>query len=139
MSITAGWVVIHNDGTYDGMNTTLETPEDVAGFVNKVAAADPYVDSIRMIHNDRPLENAEQGFTDHDVFAAVADGFGYLSHQDRDNAKAFPLGEPDSAGCEFDDEDFPAGSGLPLDQFTAALVEFLHTAKRPTNVQWTIR
>lgn len=137
MSITAGWAVTHPDGTYEGKNTTLRTPQDVAAFAAKVAAADPYADSIRVIHNDRPLADAEQGFTDHDVFAAVVDGFGYLSHQDQDNAKAFPVGDPDSAGCEFDDEDFPAGSGLPLDQFTTALVEFLHTTERPTNVRWT--
>ncbi|MEU6645323.1 Imm1 family immunity protein [Saccharomonospora sp. NPDC046836] len=137
MSITAGWAVIHEDGTYESMNTTLETPDDVAAFVAKVAAADPYADSIRLVHNDRPLFDPAQGFTDHDVFAAVVDGFGYFSHQDRSYGKGFSVGDPDSPGCEFDDEDFPAGSGLSLEEFTAALVEFLRTCERPRNVQWT--
>ncbi|OQO92189.1 hypothetical protein B1813_08040 [Saccharomonospora piscinae] len=139
MSITAGWAVIREDGSYEGMNATLETPEDVVAFVQRVAAADPYADSIRVVHNDRPFWDAEQGFTDHDVFAAIVDGFGYLSHQDSDHAKAYPLGDPEAAGCEFDDEEFPAGSGLVLEQFTAALVEFLRTTKRPTNIEWTAR
>lgn len=139
MSITAGWAVIGEDGSYEGMNTVIETPEDVTAFVGKVAAADPYVGSVRLVHNKRPLWDAEQGFTDHDVFAAVVDGFGYLSHQDRDHAKAYSIGAPESPGCEFDDEDFPAGSGLTLEQFTAALVEFLHTTKRPTSVRWSTR
>lgn len=139
MSITAGWAVFGEDGSDEGMNTALETPEDVTAFVDKVAAADPYADSIRLVHNKRPLGDAEQGFTDHDVFAAVVDGSGYLSHQDSNHAKAYPVGVPESPGCEFDDEDFPAGSGLTLEQFTAALVEFLHTTKRPTNVRWAMR
>ncbi|WP_369785235.1 Imm1 family immunity protein [Saccharomonospora xinjiangensis] len=130
--------MIDEDGSYEGMNTVLQAPEDVTAFVGKVAAADPYADSIRLVHDKRPLWDAEQGVTDHDVVAAVVDGFGYLSHRDRDDAKAYPVGVPGSPGCEFDDEDFPAGSGLSLEQFTAALVEFLHTAKRPTNVRWVV-
>lgn len=54
MSITAGWAVFGEDGSDEGMNTALETPEDVTAFVDKVAAADPYADSIRLIHNKRP-------------------------------------------------------------------------------------
>ncbi|EID54649.1 Imm1 family immunity protein [Saccharomonospora xinjiangensis] len=137
MSVTAGWAMIDEDDSHEGMNTVLHTPEDVTAFVGKVAAADPYADSIRLAHVKRPLWDAEQGFTDHDVFAAIVAGFGSLSHQDRDHAKAYPVGVPESPGCEFDDEDFPAGSGLTLEQFTAALVEFPHTAKRPTNV-WAV-
>ncbi|WP_247648604.1 Imm1 family immunity protein [Saccharomonospora xinjiangensis] len=98
----------------------------MTAFVGKVTAAGPYADSVRLVHDKLPLWDAEQGFTDHDVFAAVVDGFGCLSHRDRDHAKTY------------DNEDFPAESGLALEQFTAALVEFLHTAKRPTNVRWAV-
>lgn len=125
MSITAGWAVIHSDGRYEGVNTTLKTPEDVAAFVDKVAAADPYADSIGMIHNDRPLWDAEQDFTDHDVFAAWRTGSATSATKIGTTPRHSPVGDPESAGREFDDEDFPAGSGLPLNRFTAALVEFL--------------
>ncbi|MEV0081875.1 Imm1 family immunity protein [Saccharopolyspora sp. NPDC050642] len=70
------------------------------------------------------------------MFAAVVDGFGYLSYQDATRDKAYPEGDPASEGCEFDDDDFPPGSGLPVERFTKALVEFLHTADRPASVTW---
>ncbi|MEU5846519.1 Imm1 family immunity protein [Saccharopolyspora shandongensis] len=134
MSITAGWAVIGLDGSYQGMNATLNTPEDVAGFVEQLS--DPQVDSARLVHNGRPLWDAETNFPDHDVFAAVVDRFGYLSYQDATRGKAYPEGDSTSEGCEFDDDDFPPGSGLPVEQFTKAIVEFLHTADRPASVTW---
>jgi hypothetical protein len=135
MSITAGWAMIHPDGTYQGLNETLATPQDVAAFVDKLA--DPQADSARLVHNARPLWNAQQRLTDHDVYAAMVDGYGYLSYQDGQHAKEYPVGEPASAGCEFDDEDFPAGTGLPRETFTAVLIQWLHTAQRPTHVRWS--
>ncbi|MBQ6639569.1 MAG: hypothetical protein IJH84_00890 [Saccharopolyspora sp.] len=134
MSITAGWAVIGLDGSYQGLNNTLETPEDIAGFAEQLA--DPQADSARLVHNGRPLWDAETNFPDHDVFAAVVDGFGYLSYQDATRGKAYPVGDSASEGCEFDDDDFPPGSGLPLGTFTAVVTEFLRTGERPTAVSW---
>ncbi|SDY88678.1 Immunity protein Imm1 [Saccharopolyspora shandongensis] len=134
MSIRAGWAVVGLDGSYQGLNATLGTPEDVAGFVEQLS--DPQADSARLVHNGRPLWDAETNFPDHGVFAAVVDGFGYLSYQDATRDKAYPEGDPTSEGCEFDDDDFPPGSGLPVEKFTKTLVEFLHTADRPASVTW---
>ncbi|MGI8306018.1 Imm1 family immunity protein [Saccharopolyspora hattusasensis] len=50
--------------------------------------------------------------------------------------KAYPEGDPASEGCEFDDDDFPPGSGLPVERFTEVLVEFLNSADRPASVTW---
>ncbi|WP_223839615.1 Imm1 family immunity protein [Saccharopolyspora pogona] len=127
--------MITEDGGERAGNLLITDEAAVGELVKELS--NPMADLARLIHRDRPLYDPEQGFRDHDVYANVVDGFGYLSHQDRDHGKAYPVGDPESAGCEFDDDDFPAGSGLPLDQFTAALVEFLRTTKRPTNVQWT--
>ncbi|MGI8306564.1 Imm1 family immunity protein [Saccharopolyspora hattusasensis] len=93
-------------------------------------------DSARLVHNGRPLWDAETNFPDHDVFAAIVDGFGYLSYQDATRDKAYPEGDPASEGCEFDDDDFPPGSGLPVERFTEVLVEFLNSADRPASVTW---
>lgn len=134
MSITAGWAVIGLDGSYQGLNATLNTPDEVAGFVEQLA--DPQADSARLVHNGRPLWDAETNFPDHDVFAAIVDGFGYLSYQDATRGKAYPEGDPASEGCEFDDDDFPPGSGLPVERFTEVLVKFLRTADRPASVTW---
>ncbi|WP_246868710.1 Imm1 family immunity protein [Saccharopolyspora sp. ASAGF58] len=88
------------------------------------------------MHNGRPLWDAETNFPDHDVFATVRDGFGYSSYQDATRGKAYPEGDPASEGCEFDDDDFPPGSGLPVERFTEVLVEFLNSADRPASVTW---
>lgn len=133
-SITAGWAVIHTDGTYEGLNTTLRTPSDVAAFVDRLA--DPQADSARLVHNGRPLWDPEQGFPDHDMFAAVVDGYGYLSYQDSRLGKAYTVGDPASRGFEYDDDDFPPGSGVSVATFTSALVEWLRTRERPTTVHW---
>lgn len=70
------------------------------------------------------------------MYANVVDGWGYLSYQDSNHDKAYAVGEPQSPECEFEDDDFPSGSGLPLDTFKAALMEWLRTRERPTVVEW---
>lgn len=137
MTIDARWAVITGDGGERAGNLLITEKTVVEQLVKELS--NPMADLARLIHNDRALWDSERGFRDHDVYANVVDGFGYLSHQDRNHGKAYPVGDPRSAGCEFDDDDFPAGSGLSLDQFTEALVEFLRAAERPTNVQWAGR
>lgn len=134
MTIDARWAVITEDGGERAGNLLITDEAMVGELVQELS--DPMADLARLIHSDRSLYDQERGFRDHDVYANVVDGFGYLSHQDRNHDKAYPVGDPRSEGCEFDDDDFPPGSGLPLEQFTAAIVEFLHTTERPTAISW---
>ncbi|HEX4704307.1 MAG TPA: Imm1 family immunity protein [Pseudonocardiaceae bacterium] len=134
MTLEAGWAVVPADGVYRGFNIVVETPDDVHELVRRLT--EPGAEIARLIHHGRPLWDADRGFVDHDVYAAVADGFGYLSFQDARRTKRYPLGADGSPGCEFDDDEFPPGSGLPLDRFAEAITEFLLTADLPTGVRW---
>ncbi|GAA4870889.1 hypothetical protein GCM10023222_27430 [Saccharopolyspora cebuensis] len=126
--------MLTDDGEERGMNQLIRDPEQVPELVGLLA--DPAADLARLIHRDRPWWDESRRFLDHDVYATVQDGFGYLSHQDSTRDKAYPVGDPSSEGCEFDDDEFPPGSGLPLEAFTLAISEFLRTAERPTAVTW---
>lgn len=134
MTIDARWSVFSDDGSERGENMLVADESALPRLVDRLA--DPAADLARLIHRERPLWDEQQRFFDHDVYATVVEGFGYLSYQDRDHDKAYPVGEAESPGCEFEDDDFPPGAGLPLDTFTAALTEWLQTRERPTNVQW---
>ncbi|MBB5153697.1 Imm1 family immunity protein [Saccharopolyspora phatthalungensis] len=134
MTIDARWAVFTEDGAERGANLLIKDRDQVRELIELLT--DPLADLARLIHRDRPLWDTESGFLDHDVYAIVRDGFGYLSYQDATRDKAYPVGDPASVGCEFDDDDFPPGSGLPLVQFTEVLDEFLRTADRPVSVTW---
>jgi hypothetical protein len=134
VSLEAGWAVVAADGAYQGVNVRLATVADVDDLV--VRLAEPGAEIARLIHHGRPLWDVERGIVDHDVYAAVADGFGYLSYQDTSHAKLYVEGDPGSPGCEFDDDEFPPGSGLPLARLAEAIKEFLMTADLPRGVRW---
>ncbi|MBB5156076.1 Imm1 family immunity protein [Saccharopolyspora phatthalungensis] len=134
MTIDARWAVFAEDGSERGAQLLVEDRDQVRELVELLA--DPAADVARLIHRERPLWDVERGFFDHDVYATVRDGFGYLSYQDAKRDKAYPEGDPASEGCEFDDDDFPPGAGLPVEKFTEILVEFLRTADRPASVTW---
>ncbi|MER7076647.1 Immunity protein Imm1 [Saccharopolyspora kobensis] len=134
MTIDARWAVFTEDGAERGANLLVKDRDQVRELVKLLA--DEAADVARLIHRDRPLWDTERGFFDHDVYATVRDGFGYLSYQDANRDKAYPEGDPASEGCEFDDDDFPPGSGLPVERFVEVLVEFLTSADRPASVTW---
>ena len=134
MSLEVGWGVVDAGGSYRGVNVLIETVDEVDGLVSRLA--EPGAEIARLIHHGRPLWDADRGLVDHDVYAAVADGFGYLSFQDATRTKRYPAGDPAAPGCEFDDDDFPPGSGLPLARFAEAITEFLLTADLPGCVTW---
>jgi Immunity protein Imm1 len=133
--ITIDWAVIHADGVYEGMLATLWTPAGIAEFVDKVAA-NPRAGlaATRLEHSGRRL--FDQRLAYYNMFAAIVNGYGYLSYEDETLNKAYVVGDPASPGHMHDSDDFPAGSGVPLATFTAALVEWLASAERPTVVQW---
>ncbi|SFS41276.1 Imm1 family immunity protein [Saccharopolyspora flava] len=134
MTVDARWAVFTEDGDERGVSLLVNDREQVHELVELLA--DEAADVARLIHRDRPLWDAEHGLLDHDVYATVHDGFGYVSYQDATRDKAYPEGDPASEGCEFDDEDFPPGSGLRIERFTDVLAEFLRTADRPMSVNW---
>jgi hypothetical protein len=74
--------------------------------------------------------------TDHAAIDAhVQDGRGYLLYSG-DEAFGYSIGDETSPAME-SEVGFPAGSGLPIEQFREALLEFVATEGRlPTSVQW---
>ncbi|MBW4717324.1 hypothetical protein KZQ38_09105 [Saccharothrix sp. SC076] len=134
MSVTVGWSVIHADGCFEGLKATLRTAVDVAAWVERFA--DPLADSARLVHNARPLWIPEQNWPDHEMYAAVVDGYGYLAYQDRYQSTVYSVGAPESPGFESDDAGYPPGSGLSLHWFETAVAEWLRTAELPTVVEW---
>ena len=113
---------------------TVADGPDVAALVKRLA--EPTSDTAMLEHTERPLFNAELGIPDHTVFLAVDSGFGYLSYQDPEFVRAFPVGDGASPGCASEFEEFPPGTGLPISEVVATVAEFLATSVRPTSVQW---
>ncbi|GAA3843468.1 hypothetical protein GCM10022243_07460 [Saccharothrix violaceirubra] len=94
----------------------------------------------RIEHDTRP--HRPHPFTgepaaDHLVMACVGDDFCYLYHVDPDHDPGHPVGDPASPVYHSDSEEFPAGSGIPVETLATALKEFLATGQRPTCVDWT--
>ncbi|PPK70324.1 Imm1 family immunity protein [Actinokineospora auranticolor] len=135
MTIEVGWGIDHADGTFGGDRMSLRTAADVEEFVRRLGGDGAGVAWVN--HKGRSLWNAELGIPDHEVFAAVYAGFGYFSYQDPTVDKCYPVGLPDSPEVEYDDDDFPPGSGVSTTLLTRAVAEFLATKARPTCLDWT--
>lgn len=134
MTIDARWAVFTEDGSERGAAMLVCDDDAVSKLVDELS--DPMADLARLIHRNRALWDETRKLLDHHVYTTVVDGWGYLSYQDKNHVKAYAVGEASSPGCEFEDDEFPPGSGLPLTTFKAALAEWLHTSQRPTVVQW---
>jgi immunity protein Imm1 of predicted polymorphic toxin system len=117
----------------------LRTGADIDALIE--ANSDPAADVIILTHPDHVSYVEHDGEqllkTSSDVFALVKDGYGYLSYQDATVPKSYSVGEPDSPGFESADEEFPPGSGLPLDAFKAAIEQFMRTGHQPT-ITWQV-
>ncbi|WP_116051383.1 Imm1 family immunity protein [Amycolatopsis palatopharyngis] len=69
------------------------------------------------------------------IDAHVQDGRGYLLYSG-DEVFGYSIGDETSPAVE-SEVGFPAGAGLPIEQFRKALVEFVATEGRlPTSVPW---
>lgn len=67
--------------------------------------------------------------------AHIEKGFGYLLYSG-DELFGYSMGDSDSPGVD-SEVGFPAGSGLPMGRFRAALIEFITTGGGlPTSIQW---
>ncbi|WP_018683277.1 Imm1 family immunity protein [Actinokineospora enzanensis] len=134
MTIEVGWDVDRADGFCEEVVMTLTTPDDVAEFVRRLA--EPGALHTRVVHRGRPWFEEREGYFDHAVYAAIHGDYAYLSYQDYVIGKHYSVGSPDSPGAEYDDDDFPPGSGITTDQLTDAITEFLVTSERPGCLAW---
>jgi hypothetical protein len=89
--LEAGWAVVPPDGSCQGVNISMTTAADVTELVRR--PAEPGAEIARLIHHGRPLWDTDRGIVDHDVYAAVVDGFGYLSFQDAKRTKRYSVGD----------------------------------------------
>jgi hypothetical protein len=69
----------------------------------------------------------------------VQDGLGYLLYNGPEIIGGYSVGLPDSPAVTASETGFPVGSGVPLDVFTAVLIEFLDTGRLPTAIRWSRR
>ncbi|GLZ39828.1 Imm1 family immunity protein [Actinokineospora sp. NBRC 105648] len=134
MTIDAYWAIDHPDGSQGGDRVQLTSQADVVDFVRRISLPGALLASL--VHLGRPLWEQARQLPDHDVFAAVHDGFGYLSYQDMASGKHYPIGLPGSPGGEYDDDEFPPGSGISIKDLTTAVAEFLDSAAIPTCLAW---
>ncbi|WP_367135304.1 Imm1 family immunity protein [Saccharothrix sp. HUAS TT1] len=143
MSFTAVWPITdeHDAAAADGM--TVATPEDVDTLLARLA--EPGAGPAVIEHQDRGSITDTEGLLgapgsaqlpDHDVTAAVHQGYGYLTHADPDHDYSTLAGDPASPEHRSEHVDYPAGAGVPVEVLAAALKDFLATARRPGSVTW---
>jgi hypothetical protein len=132
MSFQAAWYAFEERGPKSG-GLVVRDDSDVETLVGMLA--DPAADTATIYLSDSGVF-ATPPSCDHTVHAAVSGGYGYLSHWDMHNDLAYSSGDPESPGHESENEDFPAGSGLPLVRFADALKELLATGQRPRRIRW---
>ncbi|MGH3931128.1 MAG: Imm1 family immunity protein [Pseudonocardiaceae bacterium] len=118
-------------------HTCLSSPRDVLGLVEQLAQ--PHTSEAYLIHTGRPpVTSAVTGHTkaDHGLVIAVHDGRGYAEYSDS-SRHCQTLGAPDSGEWHTTRQGhFLAGSGIPVDQLAAMVIEFLTTAEVPESAQW---
>ncbi|WP_406191047.1 Imm1 family immunity protein [Streptomyces anulatus] len=88
-------------------------------------------------HRQRAKHDGPVGLVpDHDMSAGVKDGWGYISYVDPDHELSTLAGDPQSPEYHGENCYHPAGSGVRIESFRSAIVEFLDTARRPRHVNW---
>jgi hypothetical protein len=108
------------DGIAGGERIPLDSAADVAVLVELLGQ--PYADTASIQTEHAAMD------------AHVAHGFGYLLYSGQDGY-ILSDGDPTSPAVA-SETGFPAGTGLPLADFTAALEEFVRTERAPSGVQW---
>lgn len=143
MSFTAVWPIENEHDADAADEMTVGAPEDVDTLLTRLAG--PGAGPAVIEHQDRELITDTEGLLgapgttkipDHDVAAAVYQGFGYLTYADPDHDYSTLQGDPASPEYRSEYVDYPAGAGVPVEVLAAALKEFLATAQRPTSVRW---
>jgi hypothetical protein len=122
MTLTASGPTYQN-GVAGGFNRTLNTAEDVRRLVELLGEDGVFT---AVISGERAVMDVH-----------VENGLGYLYYNGPEIIFAHSVGLPDSPEVTASETGFAAGSGVLLDVFTAALIEFLNTGGLPTNIQWS--
>lgn len=122
----------------------VDRPDQVTGVNLVVGTADQVDDIVRRLAETQAgtakiwgPDIRQDRWTGHMIHAAIDGRFGYLSYNSDDCDLVFPDGDTASPGYDSTDEEFPAGSGVSLAEFGAALKEFLLTGQRPESIRWT--
>lgn len=109
----------------DGVDVPLASAEDVDALVELLQRDNVGAATIQDGEADAVLD------------VRAADGYGYMAFWG-DELTGLTVGDPASPGLHEQAEiGFPAGTGVPLDTFRAALVEFVEThGQVPSAVKW---
>ncbi|MER5264640.1 Imm1 family immunity protein [Actinosynnema sp. NPDC002837] len=143
MSFTAVWPIMKERDADAADEMTVGTPEDVDTLLTRLA--EPGAGPAVIEHQDRELITDTEGLLgapgsakipDHDMAAAIHQGYGYLTYADPEHDYSTLAGDPASPEYRSEYVDYPAGAGVPVDVLATALKEFLATAKRPEGVTW---
>ncbi|MFF4593635.1 Imm1 family immunity protein [Amycolatopsis sp. NPDC001319] len=121
MSLTAYGPTFQN-GEEGGFNRRLTSADDVRQLVDLLAQDGVFTATVE----------SEHGVVD----VHVQHGYGYLLYNGEEMIAAYAIGDPASPEVTDSETGFPAGSGIPLDQFTNALLELLKTGRLPQAVRW---
>lgn len=139
-TMRAHWAARTTEGRWVGGRLEVSSATDVEQLMT--AIAQPLAEAAIIYHGGRPMirnpffEDGED-VPDHEVEVGVRDGWGYIRMSTSDDDDIWNLdGDPASPQYVQGESEFPAGSGLPLAQVSAALNAFLLTARRPECVPW---
>ncbi|MCE6999352.1 hypothetical protein LZG04_31760 [Saccharothrix sp. S26] len=143
MSFTAVWPINDDNDADAADEMTVTAPEDVDTLLSRLA--EPGAGPAVIEHQERELIVDTEGLLgapgttkipDHDVAAAIHQGFGYLTYADPEHDYSTLEGDPASPEYRSEYVDYPAGAGVPVEVLATALKEFLSTAQRPGSVTW---
>lgn len=118
-------------------HTCLSSPADVLWLVEQLAQ--PHTSEAYLVHADRPRVTSSvtgRAKADHGLVIAVHDNRGYAEYSDN-RRYCQTLGDPGSGEWHTTHQGhFLPGSGIPVDQLTTMVIEFLNTSELPESVQW---
>ena len=143
MSFTAVWPIENEQDADAADEMTVDAPEDVDALLRRLG--EPGAGPAVIEHSERELIVDTEGLLgapgttkipDHDVAAAIHQGFGYLTYADPEHDYSTLEGDPGSPEYRSEYVDFPAGAGVSVEVLAGALKEFLGTGKRPLVVGW---
>ncbi|HEX7658336.1 MAG TPA: Imm1 family immunity protein [Pseudonocardiaceae bacterium] len=121
MTLTA-YGPTYRDGVEGGFTRTVNSPADVRELVALLGDESVFTAAVESEHAVLDVH--------------VRNGFGYLLYNGPEMVGAYSIGDPASPAVTASETGFPAGSGVALDLFTTALIEFLQTGTLPAGIRW---
>jgi hypothetical protein len=113
----------YQHGVAGGFDRSIETTEDVRTLVALLGEEGVFTAVLEGEHAV--------------IDAHVENGLGYLLFNGQEITFGYSVGLSTSPAVLASETQFPAGSGVPLDMFTTALIEFLNTDRLPTSIRWS--